>query len=389
MMAARRELSVILKRDGTGAAEFRGVAAGQIEGRRAIFVEVEGDPATAVVPAEFGGFPVRAVARRRVLNEVVQGFKTIFSDRFLKLYLLSTTLSVMSGDALIFAALPRFLEDILHAGPGSFGLFLAAASLGAGIGSGLMAIARDPEQMALAPSSRVFRAELSARDASLSERTLDAAAAALRGAAPAVLARYKAAWSKGGPAVATDVFGADLVNEAARAVGFALNRPEAEALALLEATSAASDLRAWASLRGAKLLAAVYKETSTGMDRLQRQGQWTSWLHGLSWLAYAALFFSGNLHLAAGLMLLSAVLGAPAMVAWTSLTTKVVSGSYNDGQGKIYAAMFFYQLVFAIVGFTSDGRGVELSGTETPLTLYVPRDELARTFRRLLRRAAP
>jgi hypothetical protein len=46
-------------------------------------------------------------------------------------------------------------------------------------------------------------------------------------------------------------------------------------------------------------------------------------------------------------------------------------------------------LVFAIVAFTSDGRGVELSGTETPLTLYVQRDELPRTFRRLLRRAAP
>lgn len=46
-------------------------------------------------------------------------------------------------------------------------------------------------------------------------------------------------------------------------------------------------------------------------------------------------------------------------------------------------------LVFAIVGFTSDEKGVELSGTEFPLTLYVARDDLGRTFRRLVRRAAP
>ncbi len=350
MMSARRELSDVLKRDGVGGAVFRGVTGGQVEGRKTIFVEVDGDPALAVVPADYDGFPVKAVARRRVLNEVVEGFKTIFSDRFLRLYLLSTTVSVMSGDALIFAALPRFLADVLHAGAGSFGLFLAAASLGSGLGSGLMAFARDPEQMALAPSARVFRAELAARDASLDGAKLDAASAALRDAVPAVLARYKIEWAKGGALISGEQFGADLVTEGARAVAAALGRTEAEALALLTETNAANDLRAWASLRGTKLLTGAQKDATTGMNHLERQGKWTSWLHGLSWLAYAALFFSGNLHLAAALMLLSAILGAPAMVAWTSLTTKVVSGSYNESQGKIYSAMFLYQLIFAIIG---------------------------------------
>ena len=46
-------------------------------------------------------------------------------------------------------------------------------------------------------------------------------------------------------------------------------------------------------------------------------------------------------------------------------------------------------LAFAIVAFTSDGRGVELSGTETPLTLYVQREDIPRSFRRLVRRASP
>jgi len=349
MMSARRELSESLKRDGVGVPVFRGVTGGQIEGRQAIFVEVDGDPAAAVVPSEFGGFLVKAVERRRVINEIVAGFKAIYGDRFLFRYLLSTTLSVMLGDGLLFAALPRFLEDVLHAGAGSFGLFLAAAALGSGIGSGLMAFARDPAQLALAPSARVFRSELGAREA-LDANALDAASAALRGALPAVLARYKGEWKNGAPAVENDRFASDLVADAARAIGAALGRSEADALALLEATNAASDVRAWASLRGAKLLKDAYADSQSGMDRLQRQGKWTSWLHGLSWLAFAALFVSGHLYLAVGLMLLSATLGAPAIVAWTSLTTKVVSGSYNDSQGKIYSAMFFYQLIFAIGG---------------------------------------
>ena len=367
MMAARRELSDALKRDGAGGASYRGVTAGQVAGRRTILVEVDGDPALAVVPAEFGGFPVQAIARRRVFNEVAQGFKTILGDRFLRLYLLSTTLSVMSGDALIFAALPRFLEDVLRAGAGSFGLFLAAAALGSGVGSGLMAFARDPEQLALAPSARVFRSELADLEPALDSRALDAASVALRGSVPAVLARYKGEWAKGGAAIEDARFGEDLVSEGAKAVALALGRPEAEARALLESTHAASDLRAWASLRGAKLLAAAHKDATTGMDRLQRQGRWTSWLHGFSWIAYAALFFAGSLHLAAALMLLSAILGAPAAVAWTSLTTKVVSGSYNESQGKIYSAMFFYQLLFAIGGVLFFGRLMAILPTMTVL----------------------
>ncbi len=350
ILAARRELTKVLKREGIGPVRFSGVTGGQVKGRKTLLVEIDGDPALAVLPAEFGGFPVKAVARRRVLKEFVSGVKTIFSDRFLRRYLLSTTVSFMVGDVLIFGALSRFLTDVLHAGAGSFGLFLAASALGSGLGSGLMAFARDPEQMALAPSARVFRSELAEREPALDAGTLDAASAALRGVVPLVLDRYKGEWTKGGAARDGGQFGVDLVAEAVKAVGATLGRSEAETLTLLEATSAASDLRAWASLRGAKLLADAYADATTGMDRLQRQGRWTSWVHGLSWLAYAALFFSGNLYAAAALMLLSTIFGAPASVAWTSLTTKVVAGSYPESQGKIYSAMFFYQMICTIGG---------------------------------------
>ncbi|UPT73405.1 MAG: MFS transporter [Elusimicrobiota bacterium] len=365
MMAARRELAEALKRDGAGPVRFAGVTGGRVDGKPGLFVEVDGDPAVAVVPAEFGGFAVKAVPRRRVLNEVVQGFKTIWSDRFLRLYLLSTTLSVMSSDALIFAAMPRFLEDVLHTGAGSFGLFLAAASLGSGLGSGLMAFLRDPEQMALAPQSRVFRSSLASAEPALPDEALDAVSAALRASAPVVLARYRET-----PAPrAAEGFAADLVAQAAKNVAAALGRSEADALALLETSGTAAELRAWAAARGGKFLAVAVKDAEKGMDRLQRQGVWTSWVHGLSWLVYAALFLSGHVYLAAGLMLLSAILGAPAIVAWTSLTTRVVAGRYHESQGKIYSAMFFYQLIFAIGGVLFYGKLMALLPTATVLMI--------------------
>ena len=68
-------------------------------------------------------------------------------------------------------------------------------------------------------------------------------------------------------------------------------------------------------------------------------------------------------------MLLSAILGAPAIVAWTSLTTKVVAGSYPESQGKVYAAMYFYQLVFAVVGVLVIGWLMATLPTMTVLML--------------------
>jgi hypothetical protein len=42
-------------------------------------------------------------------------------------------------------------------------------------------------------------------------------------------------------------------------------------------------------------------------------------------------------------------------------------------------------VVFEVVGFTSEGNGVELCGTQQPLTVYVARDELRLQFVALLR----
>lgn len=42
--------------------------------------------------------------------------------------------------------------------------------------------------------------------------------------------------------------------------------------------------------------------------------------------------------------------------------------------------------VFEVMGFTSDGRGVELASDDPPLTVFIDRDELQTMFRRVLHR---
>lgn len=260
MMAARRALHAKLKAEGVGPVRYAGVTAGRADGAPALVVEVDGDPALAVLPREFDGYAVVAAPKRRVVAEMLQGFRVIAKDRFLRIYLLSLTLSVAASDALIFAAIPRFIADILGAGAGSFGLFLAASALGMGVGAAAMAL-------------------------------------------------------------------------------------------------------------GAKRKAEDEIPDAKGLDKLQRQGRWSSWVHGLSWLVYAAIFLTGSVSGAAGLMLVSALLAAPGLVVWSSLVTRVVAGRYPHDQGKVYSAMYFYQLFFSIAGVLLFGWLMSFLPTMTVLWL--------------------
>lgn len=375
MMQARRDLGALLEEKGVGGARYRGISAASMDGKPTLIVEVTGDLSlVSGVPAEFDGKPVTVIAQRRVMRELVEGFRLVWANRFLRLYLLFMTLALMASDALIFAALPRYIADVLQPGStampalaaipllgplfagltskaGAFGLFLAAASLGTGVGSALSALAKDPAQVVLVSSSVDFRAALAARDAALSGEQLDAAATALRVAPAVVLRRYAAEWVKDAAASKDAAqLAADSLEEAAHGVAAALAIPVEEARALLVATGAERAARAVLARRGVALLKEAAREARTGMDRLQRQGRWSSWLHGLSWLAYIGVFFAGGLWTSVGALLVSALLAAPAVVIWSSLVTKVVAGSYPESQGKIYSAMFFYQLLCSIGG---------------------------------------
>ncbi|MDX6768902.1 MAG: MFS transporter [Elusimicrobiota bacterium] len=370
-MSARRGLDARLRAEGVGGqARYRGVATAHEDGGTVLLVEVDGDPARAVVPASFEGFAVRASPRRRVTRELVEGLRLVFRDRYLKYYLLFMTLSQLAGDALIFAAIPRYLSDVLLIDGAAFGYYLAALALGSGLGSALMALARDRDEAAFAAAGRGLKERLARDEPALEAGTLVAGERAVSGAYAVLLARYKAAWEADPSAAPTvESLADDAVADAAARLGAALGRTPQEARALLTLSGAERALRAWAERRGEAVLARERRDAATGFDRLQRQGVWTSWLYGVSWFAYAGAFFAGGLWLSVGLVLTAALLATPAMVVWSGLTTRVVSTSYPESQGKVYSAMYVYQLAWSIIGILLFGGLLASLPTATVLVV--------------------
>jgi Zn-dependent protease with chaperone function/MFS family permease len=359
MLQARRDLLAEVKKLDLGGARVRGVSAGRSpDGRPALLVEISGAEPSLVkgLPDSFGGYPVYAAAPRKAVRELIEGFKLAWSDRFLRLYLTLTTLSIASGDSLVFAVMPRYLADVLKAGPAAFGIFLAAAALGSGVASGAMTLVKDPVQKALSPVAVEFRAALAAREPDLEAARLDRAAAAVRGSLNEVLERYKAEWRDGGGrARLPQELASDVLAEAVPELGRVLEISPAESAALLEATGAARDVRLWAARRGAGYVENARRDSKSGMDSLQREGRWSNLLHAASWLAYAAVFFAHSLWPSVALMFVSAVLAGPGGVVWSSLTTRVVAGSFPHDQGKVYSAMTFYMLAASVVGVLGIG----------------------------------
>ena len=373
MLQARRDLKTALKAADLGGARVKGVGAKRsADGRQVLVVELAGvEPSLAKgVPAEFAGYPVVVEAPRRALRELVDGFKLTWSNSFLRRYLTLSTLSLAAGDSLVFAVMPRYLADVLKAGPGAFGLFLAAAALGVGVASGVTALLKDPAQAALSPVAVEFRATLAARDRELSAGELDRAAAAVRGSLNEVLERYKTEWRAGrGRARGLQELGADVLAESAAELGRVLKASPEEAVALLEATGAARDVRLWAARRGARYVESARRDAKSGMDSLQRQGKWSNLLHAASWVAYAGVFFVHALWPSVALMLVSALLAGPGNIIWSSLTTRVVAGSFANDQGKVYSAMTFYMLAASVIGVL--GLGWMMAAVPTATGLLV------------------
>ncbi len=377
-LEARRALMAELKGADLGGAKVKGVSMGEVDGKPVLIVEVAGvDPAAVKgLPADFQGYPVRAQAARSAVREMIAGFRVILADPFLRLYLIATTISTASGDALSFAVLTRYLDDVLHAGAGAFGVFLAASSLGLALASAAMTLVKDPAQSALAPAARELRLELARARPDLDEGSLNRAAAALRGAPAEVLERYKAQWEKS-PELVKDAasLAADVDAQAAVDLAAALKVSAAQASALLEAAGTPVDVRRWAERGGAKLLAQARADAKTGMDSLQRQGRFGAYALAVSWVAYAAMFFAGSMPLSIGLMLVSSFLSGPQSILWSSLTTRVIQGSYPQDQGKIYSAMSFYWLACSVAG--SLLFGWMLTALSTPTALLVTAGVLA------------
>ncbi|MBI5881681.1 MAG: hypothetical protein HZB91_01020 [Elusimicrobia bacterium] len=92
---------------------------------------------------------------------------------------------------------------------------------------------------------------------------------------------------------------------------------------------------------------------------LERDGKWTSFLHGFGALAYWGIFFTTGLWGSVGAMLLASFLKGPASVAWWSVEQKVIRERYPEDAGKVFSAMFFYSLILSVAGVLAFGLLME------------------------------
>jgi hypothetical protein len=103
----------------------------------------------------------------------------------------------------------------------------------------------------------------------------------------------------------------------------------------------------WMMMRQGKLKDAP---DAKGGSSLERDGRWTSFLHGFGALAYWGIFFTNGLWGSVAVMLLASFLKGPASVAWWSVEQKVIRERYPEDAGKVYSASFFYYLVLSVAG---------------------------------------
>jgi Zn-dependent protease with chaperone function/MFS family permease len=101
--------------------------------------------------------------------------------------------------------------------------------------------------------------------------------------------------------------------------------------------------------------------------RLERQGWWTSRLHGLSWLLYAGVFFAPTLPISIAFMIAAMAAAAPGMAVWGSLVQKTIAEETPRDAGKVYASIFFWQMTASILG--SVGFGLLLAAVSAGFAL--------------------
>jgi len=232
--------------------------------------------------------------KKEMLGEIQKGFKLLWHDRFLRLTLVFSTVSLLISDAIFFLAIPGYLGKIgtvvlpafiahaplighwlagfLGTSAAIFGLFFTASNLGATIFDGIF-ISRQNKNAAQAAG------------------TADPGAAGKAAGLMAFFARIKNAVDK------------------------------------------------W-----------LGKKLGADLTPLQKQGVWSSILSGVGWIACLSLFLTSHLWLALGAFTLSSFLQSPAAMVWSSLQQGVLNKTYPKDQAKIWSAMSVYSQVFTMAG---------------------------------------
>jgi MFS family permease len=164
------------------------------------------------------------------------------------------------------------------------------------------------------------------------------------------------------------VFQQELLEEAAARINakvFVGGKSREEMIALFQESGLGAKLWDWAGRRFDKVFKDARKHAKTGLNSMERQGRWSSWLNGAGWLLYWGVFFLPTLHLSLAAIVVASMLQAPAMAIWSGLVQHVLGTKYPESMGKIYSAINFYTLVFGILGpiiFTPLVKALSIGG---------------------------
>src|SRR5207245_52650 len=121
-----------------------------------------------------------------------------------------------------------------------------------------------------------------------------------------VLARYHEFWKKNHswkPELA--VFQRDLLLAAASEVSSRVlrsSRSAEEVARLFSASGLGPGLARWAERHFDAVMKDGLKTAATGLNAMERQGRWSSWLNGLGWLVSGTVFFLHSMPLSLAAM---------------------------------------------------------------------------------------
>ncbi|HVA66076.1 MAG TPA: hypothetical protein VNK24_04025 [Elusimicrobiota bacterium] len=232
--------------------------------------------------------------KKEMLGEIKKGFKLLWHDRFLRLTLVFSTVSLLISDAIFFLAIPGYLGKI---GTVVLPAFIAHAPL---IGHWL---------------------------------------AGFLGTSAAIFGLFFAA-SNLGAAIFDGIFISRQSKNAAQAAGTAGPGAVGKAAGLMAFFARIKNaVDKW-----------LDKKLGADLTPLQKQGVWSSILTGVGWLAGLSLFLTSHLWLALGAFTLSSFLQSPAAMVWSSLQQGVLNKTYPKDQAKIWSAMSVYSQVFTMAG---------------------------------------
>jgi hypothetical protein len=292
LYAARKELEDSLRKDGVLDSRVKRVSVEIEDGVRSLVIELKVSPAEAQdLPEKFGQFPVKRIAQRRQFKEMLEGFRLIWKDPFLRWAILLSVPYLFAADAIIWVGLQGYVRDILGASASAISPGLATIPV---IGSLLAAL--------------------------------------------------------------TSKQGAFGIYLSASALGGVLAAPIGM---MLESGREKGEGKNFLAKRG------IFKK----YDKLEFQAFWTSVLFGVGMLPMWLVFFSPNLWISVGAMILASFLQGPASVVWQSLRQRVIKENHRDSMGKILSAIFFLELVVSIAG--AGVLGWMMSGMATGSVLWV------------------